>query len=131
MLDTNMASAALAGHHAADARLRDLPNSAWAISSIVRAELRFGIARKPEAVRLARLVEAFLQVAPTEAFDAAAADAYGRVRAQLEKEGKGIGVANELIAAHALALGAVVVTHNRRHFDRVAGLQVEDWLELE
>lgn len=52
---------------------------------------------------------------------------YGIVRSALESKGKGIGPLDTLIVAHALALGAVLVTHNTREFKRVAGLAVEDW----
>ena len=66
-----------------------------------------------------------LEIAP---FDDATAAAYGNVRAALEKKGKSIGPLDTLIAAHALALGAVLVTHNTREFARVPGLSVEDWV---
>jgi tRNA(fMet)-specific endonuclease VapC len=52
---------------------------------------------------------------------------YGRIRAALEKSGKIIGPLDLLIAAHALALGATLISHNTREFRRVPGLKVEDW----
>lgn len=52
---------------------------------------------------------------------------YGIVRERLEAKGAGIGPLDTLIAAHALALGAVLVTHRTREFRRVAGLRIEDW----
>lgn len=52
---------------------------------------------------------------------------YGRIRAALEKAGKPIGPLDMLIAAHALALDATLITHNTREFQRVPGLKVEDW----
>ena len=61
------------------------------------------------------------------AFDAEAAERFGTLAANLSRRGVPIGVFDTLIAAHALAAGAVIVTHNRRHFDRVGGLQVVDW----
>lgn len=54
---------------------------------------------------------------------------YGRLRAQLEADGLPIGSMDMLIAAHALALGATLVTNNTRHFARVAGLTVENWIQ--
>lgn len=128
MLDTNVASAAIRGHRAIDERLRALPAGAWCISAVTRAELRFGVERRPQAVTLARIVDAFLLVAPAVPWDNGAADAHGRVRAQLEAAGARIGDFDEMIAAHALALGAVLVTDNIRHFRRVRSLELENWL---
>lgn len=128
MLDTSIASAIIAGRVDLDARLEALGPAWWCISAITRAELRFGVMRRPEATKLSRLVDAFLEAARTEPFDARAADEFGRLRAELERRGEGIGVADELIAAHALAIGAVVVTDNERHFSRVPRLSVENWL---
>lgn len=60
--------------------------------------------------------------------DAAAARHYGSLRAELESTGKVIGPNDMLIAAHALALGSVLVTDNVREFSRIDGLQAENWL---
>ncbi len=95
---------------------------------MTRAELRFGVARRPGAIRLAQVVDAFLSVARTEAWDARAADRHGELRAALTAKGRRIGDFDEMIAAHALALGAVLVTDNVRHFSRVAGLKIENWV---
>ncbi|HYE70543.1 MAG TPA: type II toxin-antitoxin system VapC family toxin [Aquabacterium sp.] len=128
MLDTNIASAIIAGRVDLDERLETHGPAWWCISAITRAELRFGVMRRPEATKLARLVDAFLVAARTEPFDARAADEFGRLRAELEGRGGGIGVADELIAAHALSIGAVIVTDNERHFSRVPRLSIENWL---
>jgi tRNA(fMet)-specific endonuclease VapC len=128
MLDTSIASGVIAQRVNLDARLQDLDSEQWCISTITRAELLFGVLRRPEATKLARLVQAFLDVARVEPFDARAADAYAALKADLQRRGEGIGMADELIAAHALALGVVMVTDNVRHFERVPGLPVENWL---
>jgi tRNA(fMet)-specific endonuclease VapC len=128
LLDTNAVSAALKGHAGLDRRLKDLPAADWCISAITRAELRFGLARRPEAFRVALVVDAFLSVARTEAWDARAADAHGRVRAALAARARPIGNFDEMIAAHAIALDATLVTDNIRHFSRIAGLKVENWI---
>jgi tRNA(fMet)-specific endonuclease VapC len=128
VLDTNTVSAALKGNPALDRRLQDLPSARWCISAITRSELRFGIARRPEAVRLAQVVEAFLLLARTEAWNARAADVHGRLRARLASNGRRIGDFDEMIAAHAIALGAILVTDNTRHFSRVPDLRVENWI---
>lgn len=128
MLDTNTASAALRGTAGLDQRLEQLEPTEWCISAVTHSEMRFGVALKPEAHRLAQYVEAFLQAATTAAWDEAAADVHGRLRAALRSRGTPIGDFDEMIAAHALALGAVLVTDNTRHFERVDGLALENWV---
>ena len=128
MLDTNIASAAIRGDAGIDQRLLELAPGSWCISAVTRAELRFGIALKPQATRVARLVDDFLLVAEVAPWDSDAADAYGQLRAALQASGTPIGVFDEMIAAHALATGAIMVTDNTRHFARVPGLILENWL---
>ena len=128
MLDTSIASAIITGRIDLSSQLERLVSAEWCISAITRAELEFGIAKRPEATKLARLVKAFLDAARAEPFDANAADGFGQLHALLERHGVGIGIADELIAAHALSLGAAIVTDNVRHFGRVPGLEVQNWL---
>ena len=128
LLDTNVASAALRGHADIDRRLAALDPADWCISAVTRAEMQFGVAKKPEATRLAQLVRAFLNVTRTEAWSASAADRHGQLRAHLQARGERIGDFDEMIAAHALALGAVMVTDNTRHFERVPGLELDNWV---
>lgn len=128
MLDTSIASAVIRQQADLDARLQQLERGHWCISVITRAELNFGVFRRPGATKLARLVAGFLDVARCLPFDEAAADEFAQLRAALEVQGIGIGMADEMIAAHALAAGAVVVTDNTRHFERVPRLMVENWL---
>lgn len=129
MLDTNVASAVIRGHEQAEKRLRALPMDSWCISAITRSELHFGLALRPKATQLARIVNAWLELAPVAPWDTAAADAYAHLRAKLQLAGTTIGVFDEMIAGHAQALGAVVVTNNVKHFSRVTGLAIEDWLD--
>lgn len=97
------------------------------ISAVTLAELRFGVAKSAEKERNATALEEFILPLETADLDKAAAAEYGRVRAALEACGKPIGPLDTLIAAHALSLGAVLVTHNTREFRRVAGLVLADW----
>jgi tRNA(fMet)-specific endonuclease VapC len=127
LLDTDTVSHALRGT-VLDERLAALASSDWCISAVTRAELRYGVARRPDATRLARLVDGFLRTARCVSWDAAAADRHGALRAELHVAGATLGAYDELIAAHALSLDAVLVTGNRRHFERVPGLVIEDWI---
>jgi tRNA(fMet)-specific endonuclease VapC len=98
------------------------------ISSITLAELQYGVykSRDPQRNKMA-LVEfcAPLEIPP---FDDRAASVYGRIRTAIEEAGKPIGPMDMLIAAHALALGAILVTNNQREFARVPKLHIENWL---
>ena len=73
------------------------------------------------------MIDAFIMRVPALPFDAAAATTYGRLRAKLAACGTPIGSLDTLIAAHAMALGATLVTINLREFSRVENLAVEDW----
>jgi tRNA(fMet)-specific endonuclease VapC len=128
LLDTNTAVAAMRGTAGLDSRLQQLQPDDWCISAITNAEMRFGVAARPDAVQLERYVDAFLAVAHTEPWDAACAEFHALVRAQLRAKARALGDFDEMIAAHALALGAVLVTDNPRHFKRVEGLRLENWI---
>lgn len=98
------------------------------ISAISLAELRFGIAKSTRRPENQTLLEMFLARFEVADFDAAAADAYGRVRAELERRGTPIGPLDTLIAAHCLSRDDVLVTNNVREFRRVEGLRLENWI---
>lgn len=101
------------------------------ISAITLAELRFGVAKSQSRRRAEneKLLDLFLARSPVMDFDSEAAAAYGPIRVGLEGQGTPIGVMDMLIAAHALSLGTVIVTHNAREFVRVPRLPVENWLD--
>jgi len=102
LLDTDICSFIIKGNHPfLDARLRELSPEQTLISAVTRAELRFGLAKRPDAIRLAGLVERFLGTVVTLPWDAVVADTYGQVRARLEKAGTPIGEHDTMIAAHA------------------------------
>jgi tRNA(fMet)-specific endonuclease VapC len=98
-----------------------------ATSIIVAAEVRYGVAKKGSRILDARIEQLF-QVMPVLPFAADADKQYGRLRAELERQGQVIGANDMLIAAHALAIGAVLVTDNVREFERISSLTVENWL---
>ena len=96
------------------------------VSSVVAAELAFGVA-KSGSMRNRRALEMFLAPLEILPFDERAVWVYGDLRADLEKRGQGIGSLDTMIAAHALSLEALLVTNNTREFERVPGLQLENW----
>jgi tRNA(fMet)-specific endonuclease VapC len=128
MLDTNTSSYVIKGNAPGiDARLRNLDVLQVCISAVTRAELRFGVRRLSSATRLAAEVEKFLTGVHTLAWDEVAADQFAEVRADLERGGTPIGSMDTMIAAHAKAINAVLVTNNVKHFRRVKGLAIENW----
>lgn len=128
MLDTNAVSAVMRGNPLMDERLLKLDPADWCISAVTHSEICYGLSLRPEATTLIRAADAFLAVATTLAWDATAAAAHGRLRAQLRQAGTPIGDFDEMIAAHALSVGAVLVTGNERLFRRISGLAVENWI---
>ncbi len=130
MLDTDTASYVIKGNvPAIDARLRHLDVMQVCISAVTRAELRFGARRFPRAHRLSAEVEKFMSGIHTLPWDEVAADQFADVRADLERGGTPIGSMDTMIAAHAKALDAILVTNNVRHFRLVKGLAIENWAE--
>lgn len=99
------------------------------ISIITAAELRYGCAKKGSAKLLAQ-VEAILAGIEILALDVPADAEYGGIRAELEAAGKPIGPNDLLIAAHAYAIGATLVTANVDEFRRIRGLDIENWLDV-
>jgi len=111
------------------ARVERLSPEGVAVSAISMAELTFGAEKSAHPTRSRRAVERVAEVLPVLPFDADAARAYGRLRRHLEQRGTPIGALDTLIAAHALALRATLVTNNTREFTRVPGLKVENWVD--
>jgi tRNA(fMet)-specific endonuclease VapC len=131
LLDTNIVSALCrdpAGLAARRAFARD--RDALVTNVIVAGEVAFGFKRRTGARMdtLRAQWEALRETLPVLPLDEAVVDRYAEVRLQLESVGTSIGSNDLLIAAHALALEAVVVTDNVREFSRVPGLRVENWL---
>ncbi|MBU1664792.1 MAG: type II toxin-antitoxin system VapC family toxin [Gammaproteobacteria bacterium] len=129
LLDTNILIAMSKARPGLAERLARYPASAILLSSVVVAEIEYGIAKSVKQEHNRRIFDALLQGFGVVAFDAAAARRYGPIRAQLEKQGQLIGPYDLMIAAHAQALDVVLVTDNVGEFSRVPGLSIENWLE--
>ena len=127
LLDTNTASYIIKGNFPrVRERLLKVPMAEVGISVVTEAELRFGVARLPEAIKLKTVVEEFLLRVEVLPWNSDAAQQYAHIRAALEKEGEPMGNLDMMIAAQAMAAEAVLVTHDRV-FRRVKSLKVEDW----
>lgn len=129
MLDTDTASYLIKGRSAViESRLAALAPSQVCISVLTRAELQYGLKRLPAGHRLHLAVREFLKLVQTLPWTYEAADRYAEIRHQLIASGQPIGEIDMMIAAHALAAGAVLVTNNRRHYERIAApLMQENW----
>jgi len=127
--DTNVAVQMLNGNAAYRARHDRLVASGEvvAVSTIVAFELWFGVARSQRYEDNARLLRAYLPMVEVHPFSEDDALAAGEIRQTLRRAGTPIGPYDLLIAAHAVRLGATLVTANTREFSRVPGLKLEDW----
>ena len=130
MLDTNMVSY-LVGRRSSAARDRYLAVEAAeetiAISALTEAEVLFGFERQSSVSRLRPIFEELLQKIQRLPFDSAAADSFARLTVAINKVGLSLALADQLIASHAHAVGATLVTHDRAFHRLTAFLPVEDW----
>ena len=128
MLDTNVISELIKNPKGKAAkRIARIGEDNICTSIIVAAELRYGCAKKGSE-RLLKSVEDLLAEIDVLPFESPADVEYGNIRSELENAGKPIGANDFLIAAHATAVNATIVTANVDEFKRVRGLKVENWL---
>jgi tRNA(fMet)-specific endonuclease VapC len=129
MLDTDLASYIIKGRSPEiEARLSAIEPSMVCVSVMTRAELVYGLKRLPPNHRLHIGVRQFLKIVRVLSWDAEAADFYAEIRHQLGTAGQPIGEMDMMIAAHSLAVAAVLVTNNTRHYERIpAPLMLQNW----
>jgi tRNA(fMet)-specific endonuclease VapC len=111
------------------ARFIAVDPSTICISAVTRGEIRAGLAQNPAAVRVSAEVRQIFTLIDTMPWDEAAADIYGTVAGALFASGTPIGQCDTMIAAHAMSLGLVLVTNNTRHYSRIPGLKLENWVD--
>lgn len=108
-------------------RVQREPDCKVVTSVVVQYELLFGLA-KHGSQRLQAAFDIQMQNLVVLPMDESVGPSYARLRAHLERNGTPMGANDTLIAAHALALGATLVTADAE-FTRVPGLKLENWLE--
>ncbi len=113
LLDTNTVSYILNGRSKAARLTLDANLAESAISAVTEGELRFGLAKKPDGVKLRKAVESFFAVVPVLPWDSDAARAYGVMRAKMNAAGTPLATLDMMIAAHAASLDAVLVTTDK------------------
>jgi tRNA(fMet)-specific endonuclease VapC len=128
MLDTNIVSAMVRKPHGALAgKLSGIDTASICISIVVAAEIRFGLA-KGVAKQMQLQIDAILEAIDILPLSAPVDTHYGEIRSYLEKRGQPISANGLFIAAHARSLNLILVSNNTREFERVPGLQLENWL---
>ena len=109
-------------------RLSRLSPDEVGISSIVTAELWFGVAFSQKKKQNQAALKDFLDYVTILDWPYEACPIYGQIRTGLQKKGTLIGAMDLLIASHALLLDAILVTNNTKEFTRVPRLKIENWL---
>ena len=130
MLDTNILIFAIK-HPESDVVDRIIQNAKAGnicISSVTYGELEVGILKSRQPEKNRKAVESVLSGIPTIAYDRFAAADYARLRTMLERAGTPLDDPDLMIGGCALASECILVTNNRRHFERM-GIQIEDWLD--
>ena len=129
MLDTDACIALIKNRpEAMRIRLAQLSPEEVGISSIVAAELWFGVSLSRKKKQNESALKDFLEYATVLDWPYEACPLYGQIRTDLQKKGTPIGAMDLLIASHALLLGATLVTNNTKEFNRIPGLKVENWI---
>jgi tRNA(fMet)-specific endonuclease VapC len=128
LLDTNIASDAIKGEPVrVRERLVALPMRSVSVSAITQGELRYGVAKRGHPAALSSLVHEFLIRVEVLPWTAEVANVYGELRAACARRGVALSALDMLIAAQAMAAGAVLVTRDKA-FDHVEeGLKLENW----
>jgi tRNA(fMet)-specific endonuclease VapC len=129
MLDTNMVSYITKGQsQTARARMLNLEkDEVVCLSAITEAEIHYGLAKRPEAIVLRERMEWFLSAINVLPWGRAEARTYGALRAKLESSGKTLQNMDMQIAAHAIAVDAILVT-NDKAFAQVGDLnRIVNW----
>jgi len=127
VLDTDTCIEILRGNAVVIARRRAVTDSV-ATTWVTAAELYYGAARSSAPEKNHEAVSELLSAQPVLGLSDTAARAFGEVKASLERQGRRLADADLLIASIAIAHGAEVVTGNRKHYGRIPGLVVEDWI---
>jgi tRNA(fMet)-specific endonuclease VapC len=127
LLDTNTLIYYFRGMGNVAERLLSTSPSEIAISAIVLFELEVGIAKSVSPRKRKAQLQEFTSLVSVLFFDRSAAESAAKIRVKLEKRGVPIGPSDILIAASALATNSTLVTHNRKEFERIEGLRIEDW----
>ncbi|WP_332776964.1 type II toxin-antitoxin system tRNA(fMet)-specific endonuclease VapC [Polaromonas sp.] len=127
MLDTNICIYAMKGQLSVLKKFNEHGKDALVISSLVAAELAYGVEKSQRFDENKRNLESFLQSMHVIAWDESAMWHFGQQRNRLFKAGTPISEIDLLLGCQALAMDVVFVTNNTREFERIEGLRLENW----
>jgi tRNA(fMet)-specific endonuclease VapC len=131
MLDTNICSYIMRERPESvltDLQSRVMLRDKIIISAITYAELRFGAIGKKSSPKHNVIVDEFMaRIDAVLAWDKGAVEATAQIKKYLSDQGTPIGNNDIMIAGHAVSEGCILVTNNRKEFDRVPDLEIEDW----
>ena len=128
-MDTNICAYFMSRRYpSVTAKFREHNPGDLVISSIVAAELAYGVENSARVESNRHTLELFLSKLTVLAWDDAAIWQFGVHKAKLKKAGAKLGELDLLIGCHALAMDAVLVTNNTREFERIEGLKLENWV---
>jgi tRNA(fMet)-specific endonuclease VapC len=128
LLDTNICVAWLNGSDASlRKKIEHAPVGDVFICSVVKAELLYAARKSARVSANLERLETFFQALPSLPFDDDAADVYGSMRAQLERQGTPLGPNGLMIAAIALVGDKTLITRNDGEFRPVVGLRIQVW----
>ena len=126
LLDTDTVSHIVRNHPPVIKNLIKHEDDEICISAITNAELFYGLEKK-SSERLFNEVRTIIRKCSVIVFDEAQSEIYGKIRVELEKIGSPLGDMDMLIAASSLSTGAILVSHNVKHFSKIKGIRVENW----
>jgi len=128
LLDTDTVIYWMKGNKNISRKVIDSGFHAISIADITKAELYYGAykSRKiDENIAAIKNISERINFLP---FNDHAQSIFGRIKAQLEKEGKRLDDMDLMIASTAITFNLILVTNNDAHFERIAQLKIENWL---
>lgn len=129
MLDTDMCSYIIKEHPTEVLKhFQKLDMDTICISIITYAELMYGVERSSSKRINHAVIKNFTKYLDVIQWDLEAADCYAVIRTELEKKGTPIGAMDMMMSAHSQSIDAVLVTNNQKHFSKVKGLKIENWV---
>ena len=128
LLDTNICVYLLNGNEPLKQKVREIGVQNIAVSAAVLAELYFGAYNSTKIKTNLATIETFSKHLTIFTDSIESARLFGRIKADLKRQGKRIEDFDILVASVALANDLTLVTHNTTHFSRIADLRIEDWL---
>lgn len=130
LIDTNICIYAINGHHPKlNEHLFSIAPDEIFVSSITVGELEYGAAKSRWGERTRLIMHAFLANFTVLPFTEEDAVLFGKNRALIEAKGTPVGVLDVMIGSQGVANDLTVVTHNKKDFELIPGIRIEDWAE--